>query len=263
MNSDKASATNVGPPATSPHISISFGSATATGGWYTAPVTATLSSGGDGASLSSSLDGGAFHAGTTVSVTGDGLHTLDVRSSDGSGATFAIPIDTAAPTISIFSPVDGSYVLVGSTVPALYSCSDSGSGLAATNGCVGTVAVGSKIDTTTQATKTFTVTAKDAVGHTRSLTVSYRVWKTPGEAVLALIDKTLLYLKATPLNATLKAGLSGVVTALAANHQPAACLALNLYIALVNGAPSSSLTAAQKADLVADATRIKVLIGCP
>ena len=48
----------------------------------------------------------------------------------------------------------------------------------------------------------------------------------------------------------------------AAKNQAAACAALNLYIAAVKAAPATALTVAQKDDLVADATRIRVLIGC-
>ena len=265
VNANKAAATNVTPPAGSQHIIVSFGTATTSAGWYTTAVTVALSS-YDGVSLTHSLDGGPFVGGTPVAVTGDGLHTLDVRGSDGSVATVAIPIDTTAPTIAIVTPANGSYVLAGSAVKALYSCSDSGSGLAAptaTNGCVGTVAVGANIDTTaTPATKTFTVTAKDAANHSSQLTVSYRVWKSVGDSIVALADKTVLYLKGTPLSTALKAMLTDAANTFVAKNKPAACAALNLYIAAVKLAPATKLTAVQKDDLVADATRIKVFIGC-
>ena len=86
----------------------------------------------------------------------------------------------------------------------------------------------------------------------------------PGVFAYAIvIDKTLLYLKQAPLGVVLKAALSTASNEFIANHKPAACLALNVYIAAVKLAPTNLLTAAQKADLVADATRIKTLIGCP
>ena len=103
---------------------------------------------------------------------------------------------------------------------------------------------------------------EDALGRVRTMSVSYRVWRTPGEAFTALIDKTLLYLKQAPLGATLKAALTQAANQVAANNKPAACVTLNVYIAAVKAASSSALTAVQKADLVADATRIKTLIGC-
>jgi hypothetical protein len=147
-------------------------------------------------------------------------------------------------------------------VKALYSCLDSGIGLAATNGCVGTVPIDANIDTTV-GPKVFSVTARDALGHVRTMSVTYRVWRTPGEAFTALIDKTLLYLKQAPLGATLKTSLTQAANEVAANHKPAACVLLNVYIAAVKLAPANLLNATQKADLVADATRIKTLIGCP
>jgi hypothetical protein len=75
--------------------------------------------------------------------------------------------------------VDGSYLLAGDTVTSLYSCADAGSGLAASGGCVGPVASGSPVDSTA-GTKTFTVNAADAVGHTSSKSVTYQVWPFSG-----------------------------------------------------------------------------------
>ena len=82
-------------------------------------------------------------------------------------------IDTQSPTITIISPVDnGSYGL-NSTVLANFVCADAGSG---PQSCTGTVASGQPISTTPLgATKTFTVTATDAVGHSVSTTVHYKV----------------------------------------------------------------------------------------
>src|SRR5581483_2114413 len=104
--------------------------------------------------------------GTAITYSLDGGHVVDAFSDDGAGhqghVTAAIPIDTLPPTISIASPVDTQYTLVGSVLKASFSCSDAGSGLAATNGCVGTVANGAKVDTSTAGVKTFTVTARDA-----------------------------------------------------------------------------------------------------
>jgi hypothetical protein len=92
--------------------------------------------------------------------------------------------------------------------------------------------------------------------------VSYRVWKSVGDSITALADKTVQYLKGAPLGTTLKARLTAAANAFTAKNPAGACSALNLYIADVKAAPASALTAAQKDDLVADATRIRVLIGC-
>src|SRR5581483_5990333 len=178
INANKAATENVAPPTNTGHITVTY-SASPTSSWFTgSPVTATFHS-DIATSFSSSLDGGAYADGASVTISGDGLHTLDVRGNDGSTASFLVPIDTLAPTISIFSPVDGSYLLAGDVVKADYSCSDAGSGLAATGGCVGPVASGSPIDNT-PGNKTFTVNAKDALGHTSSKSVSYQVWPFTG-----------------------------------------------------------------------------------
>jgi hypothetical protein len=174
INANKAAAANVAPSGTG-HITLTVSGATATGGWYGGAVTATLHS-DDGASLSSSLDGGSYADGTSVPVSGDGLHVLDARGSDGSSATFAIPIDSLPPVISIFSPADGSYLLAGDSVNAAYSCVDAGIGTAS---CVGTVPNGSPVDSTA-GTKTFTVTAKDVLGHTGTKSAAYQVWPFTG-----------------------------------------------------------------------------------
>ena len=172
-NADKAATTVVTPPATTGHITISYGGATKTLGWFTSAITATLS-GDPGVSLSSSLDGGTFRSGNSVSISTDGLHTLDVRGTDGSSATFLIPIDTLGPAISISVPADGSYALTGDT--ASYSCADAGIGVAQTAGCVGSVANGAQLPSATS----FTVNAKDALGHTSSKTATFQFWPWSG-----------------------------------------------------------------------------------
>jgi len=177
VNANKAVGRDVTPPPGSGHISLTINPGTTASGWLTASATAVVSS-DDGAALTTSLDGGPYRPLTNVPVSGDGLHVLDVRGSDGSTAIFAVPIDTLPPTISLFSPVDGSYLLAGDTVNALYTCADAGSGLAS-GGCVGPVASGSPVDSTA-GTKTFTVSATDAVGHTSSKSVTYQVWPFTG-----------------------------------------------------------------------------------
>jgi hypothetical protein len=92
INANKASARDLAPPAGSPHISISYSTPIPADGWFTGPVTATLSTDVAGATLSSSLDGAPFQDGATVSVTTDGLHTIDARDSAGNEATFLVPV---------------------------------------------------------------------------------------------------------------------------------------------------------------------------
>jgi hypothetical protein len=145
-------------------------------GWISgSPATAAVTS-DSGAALLTSLDGGPYTSQTNVPVSGDGLHILDVRGSDGSAATFAIPVDTLPPT-AIFSPPGGTFVLSGDRIS--YSCTDAGSGVAATNGCVGSVPSGTVV-TATSGSQTVTVNAKDNVGHTSSTTVTYQIWQFSG-----------------------------------------------------------------------------------
>lgn len=80
-------------------------------------------------------------------------------------------IDRKAPAIAISAPAAQAYVL-GQVVSSDYTCSDGGSGVAS---CSGTVASGGPFDTATVGTKTFAVSAADAVGNTSSASVDYSV----------------------------------------------------------------------------------------
>jgi len=83
------------------------------------------------------------------------------------------PPDTTDPTVTITSPADGSSFTRGAVVAADYGCADTGgSGLAT---CVGDVADGSSIDTSTLGPHTFTVTATDGAGNDTSVTHDYTV----------------------------------------------------------------------------------------
>jgi len=59
-----------------------------------------------------------------------------------------------------------------------------------------------------------------------------------------------------------RAPLQAAVTALAANRPTVACVALNAYLVIVKLAPGGALTPAERAELIADATRIKAVVGC-
>jgi dehydratase len=81
--------------------------------------------------------------------------------------------DVAAPKITIATPVASSTVTRNSVVPASFTCDD-GSGVGVAS-CVGTVANGSPIDTSTLGARTFTVTATDNEGKVGTKTVTYNV----------------------------------------------------------------------------------------
>lgn len=81
--------------------------------------------------------------------------------------------DAKAPSIKITRPVADQVVVRNSTVIAVFSCNDgSGTGVAS---CVGTVADGAPINTSTLGTHTFTVTAIDNQGLVSTKTVTYTV----------------------------------------------------------------------------------------
>jgi hypothetical protein len=84
-----------------------------------------------------------------------------------------VPIpDTTKPVITITSPSPVEYI-EGTLVLAKYFASDASN----IKSCVGTVPVGSPIDTTGIGIKSFTVTAIDAAGNTSTKTISYTVKK--------------------------------------------------------------------------------------
>jgi hypothetical protein len=116
----------------------------------------------------------------------NGAYTINVSATDGAGNKFQLSFDlandTIKPDITITRPIATTYVL-NEVVKALSSCSDSGSGVAT---CTKTKADGLAIDTATIGAKTFTVTATDNVGNTKTMTITYYV----GYKVCLLYDPT-------------------------------------------------------------------------
>ena len=81
--------------------------------------------------------------------------------------------DSVDPEITITTPVDTASYVLGQSVLADFACTDAGgSGLAS---CVGTVADGNSIDTSSVGSKTFVVNAADGAGNTASETRGYKV----------------------------------------------------------------------------------------
>ncbi len=79
--------------------------------------------------------------------------------------------DNASPTATINSPVDGANYTLGQVVNADYTCDDD----VAVATCIGPVANGDPIDTSTAGTHTFTVDATDSSAKTGSATATYHV----------------------------------------------------------------------------------------
>jgi hypothetical protein len=80
-------------------------------------------------------------------------------------------VDKKGPAVTITTPVATAYSL-NQAVASSYACDDSGSGVAT---CAGPVASGANVDTASVGSKTFAVSATDAVGNSAGASVEYRV----------------------------------------------------------------------------------------
>lgn len=81
----------------------------------------------------------------------------------------------AAPSVTLTTPADGAVYSTTPAVHADFACTPDATTSSPITQCEGTVANGAAIDTATDGTKAFTVTAKDADGATTSVTHSYLV----------------------------------------------------------------------------------------
>ncbi|MBP5988631.1 MAG: hypothetical protein KA766_01270 [Piscinibacter sp.] len=110
---------------------------------------------------------------TTIAFDTPGLEVACSVTTEVGEARVAITIkrDATAPSISISTP-NGQTVAQGAPLVAAYTCADALSGLQT---CIGTVANGSPLDTTTLGIRTLVVTASDAAGNTASRSLTYTV----------------------------------------------------------------------------------------
>jgi hypothetical protein len=92
------------------------------------------------------------------------------------GAAPSVTITYTQPDIAVQVPATGATYGVGSSVAADFSCAAGG---AAVSTCVGSVADGAPIDTSSLGPKSFTVIATDANGDQQTSTVNYRVIAAP------------------------------------------------------------------------------------
>lgn len=97
------------------------------------------------------------------------------------GPVGGIGIDRRAPEIAVTSPT-GTYLL-NQPATASFTCTDGGSGVST---CLGTVANGASVPTSTAGTQSFAVSASDLVSNPSQATVSYVV----GFATRTLHDET-------------------------------------------------------------------------
>jgi hypothetical protein len=118
-------------------------------------------------------DGAALATGTV------GEHELTVTATDQAGNetevthTYTV-LDVSGPTVVIATPPEGATYLVDESVTADFTCTEEsgGSGLVS---CIGTVADGSPVDTSTAGEQELTVTATDGDGNETVVTHNYTV----------------------------------------------------------------------------------------
>ena len=170
------------PPTTT--IDLDPADPTGTNGWYTGPVTATVTAADSGSGVASTrcaldaptaatfadLPTGCAFTGAGATITGDGEHTLQAASVDRAGnaapvTTRAVRIDTVAPTLSPTWP--SPILLHQSGVIATPHAADATSGVAAQS-C-------GPMSTATAGDHTLTCQATDNAGNQRTVQTHYTV----------------------------------------------------------------------------------------
>ncbi|MGH9903142.1 MAG: HYR domain-containing protein, partial [Pyrinomonadaceae bacterium] len=103
-------------------------------------------------------------------------------------------------------------------------------------------------------------TAGDAAGNAAGAGFNVKVRGAP-EQIVDLLELA----RGMTLPPRLKARLLAALQTALANprNKPLACAALGAFIVLVREQPPSAIPPAKKAQMIADATRIKAVLGCP
>jgi hypothetical protein len=103
--------------------------------------------------------------------------------------------------------------------------------------------------------------ATDAAGNASTARFVVHV-RGASEQIVRLIDKTVAFLALPVLKPAFRAALQSAADATLARNPRAACLALNVYTAVVQSAPTRAFTPAERSELIGDARRIRAVIGC-
>jgi Tol biopolymer transport system component len=163
------------PPPTGGGVDASL-EGTQTAGWFTPEAVLDVQATA-GVAVAVSIDGAGFSPfAAPLTISGDGLHTIDIRGSNGFEATLFAPVDSLPPTVHLDQP--GATVPLNGRVPLAFRCGDTASGVAS---CVATVdgvtrTAGFEVPTSPLgSTHTVRLTATDRVGRTTSQSFTYTV----------------------------------------------------------------------------------------
>lgn len=136
-------------------------------GWYVSPTTIAWNVSGISAPTTSGCAAG------TVPNTKGKKYACSATNPLGSASdSVTIKVDTVKPAVTVSEPTSNASYPLGPPVIASYTCSDETSGVAS---CVGTVANGTPVNTSTAGKQTFSVTAVDNAGNTTTKDVTYHV----------------------------------------------------------------------------------------
>ena len=170
------------------------------------------------------------------------------------GPVTGIRVDRRAPTLALpLNVVTDATAPTGAVVTYAASASDgSGASLACSPVSGARFAIG---------TTTVTCKATDLAGNVATGSFSVKVNSAP-EQLTALTNQVLALLKLPALSTPLKTQLEAVSKAVIEKKPTIACAGMNLFVAAVKLVPTSALPVATRDKLVADANRIKAVIGC-
>ena len=178
----------------------------------------SCSEGFDGPGLKPGSEGcsGTVASGSNIetATTGEHAFTVKATSKDGLSSEKTVKYRVAvAPSVSIVSPSEGGTYSKGQLVAAEYSCNEGegGPGLKpGSEGCAGTVANGSNIETSTGGERSFKVIATSKDGQITEKTVKYKVVGGPSVTIIApLANASYRKGQAVPASYSCKDGEGG------------------------------------------------------
>jgi hypothetical protein len=136
-------------------------------GWYTSNVELSWLVSGNPAPTKSGCDNEKVRNSTGTT------YICSASNSVGSAQqSITIKVDTVAPKVTFNKPANGATYALNKIELASYTCTDTISGVGS---CLGTVANGASINTSTPGVQTFSVVATDNAGNTFTRSISYTV----------------------------------------------------------------------------------------